>query len=157
MDTNHPPLVLAFVGDLYFSVRIESAGQASGCKVELVERPDQLLESFRADQVGHPDAPGEMETEASSALLAIISKKKPALLIFDLDFGSIPALDWIGRLKSDAGTAGYQVVAFGSHVNLEQHHAARQAGADQVLAKSRFMQILPALFTRIATGDSQAG
>jgi CheY-like chemotaxis protein len=55
----------------------------------------------------------------------------------------VPAL--IARLKSDPETATIPVIAFGSHVNAEALRAAREAGADRVLARSAFVRDLPAL------------
>lgn len=47
------------------------------------------------------------------------------------------------RLLKERGTL--QIVAFGPHLDTEKRKAARIAGADRVLAKSKFVTELPAL------------
>ena len=61
-------------------------------------------------------------------------------LIVDLNQPGVldAAVAWKGR------TAG-QVVGFVSHVDTQTIQAARQAGVDQVLPRSRFVEILPEL------------
>jgi hypothetical protein len=63
--------------------------------------------------------------------------------LVDLDAGlDVPAA--IRRLKS---VSGRPVVAFGPHLDTAARKAAKAAGADRVLAKSRFVEDL----TRIVT------
>lgn len=47
------------------------------------------------------------------------------------------------RLLKERGAL--QIVAFGPHLDTEKRKAARTAGADRVLAKSKFVTELPAL------------
>lgn len=47
------------------------------------------------------------------------------------------------RLLKERGTL--KIVAFGPHLDTEKRKAARRAGADRVLAKSKFVTELPAL------------
>ncbi|HEX6506594.1 MAG TPA: DNA-binding response regulator [Chloroflexota bacterium] len=63
------------------------------------------------------------------------------LALVDLDAGD-DVLDDIQRLKEACSAP---LVAFGPHVDTEGRKAARAAGADRVLAKSRFVTELPAL------------
>ena len=59
-----------------------------------------------------------------------------------LDLNQSGALDagvrWKGRTRG-------QVIGFVSHVDAEAIRAAREAGVDQVLPRSRFVEILPEL------------
>jgi DNA-binding response OmpR family regulator len=64
-----------------------------------------------------------------------------ALALVDLD-AALDVLAEIRRLK--AGSSG-PIVAFGPHVDTEGRKAAREAGADRVIAKSRFVSELPVL------------
>jgi CheY-like chemotaxis protein len=64
-----------------------------------------------------------------------------ALALVDLD-AAMDVLAVIRRLK--AGSSG-PIVAFGPHVDRKGRNAAREAGADRVLAKSRFVSELPVL------------
>jgi DNA-binding NarL/FixJ family response regulator len=65
------------------------------------------------------------------------------LLLFDLNHRSIDPIDAIRQLKS--GSDAMTVVAFGSHTDREGLKGARAAGADQVLARSTFVERLPDL------------
>lgn len=67
-----------------------------------------------------------------------------ALALVDLDAGT-DVLDAIRRLKAGSSAP---VVAFGPHVDVAGRKAAREAGADRVLAKSRFVSELPAILRR---------
>lgn len=64
-----------------------------------------------------------------------------ALALVDLD-ADLDVLSAIGVLRA-RGT--HAIVAFGPHVDTEARKAARRAGADRVLAKSRFVVDLPRL------------
>jgi len=76
----------------------------------------------------------------------------PALVLIDLD-AQADVLHLIGALKS--GTS-CPVVAFGPHLDTAKRKAAREAGADRVLAKSKFVTVLPDLM-RDRRSKSEAG
>jgi len=65
------------------------------------------------------------------------------LLLVDLNYHTIDPIDAIRRLKSSSATM--QVVAFGSHTDREGLKGAQGAGADQVMARSTFVERLPNL------------
>jgi CheY-like chemotaxis protein len=67
-----------------------------------------------------------------------------ALALVDLD-AATDVLDAIRRLKAASSAP---IVAFGPHVDTAGRKAARNAGADRVLAKSRFVSELPAILQR---------
>jgi CheY-like chemotaxis protein len=62
-------------------------------------------------------------------------------VLIDLD-AALDVTAAIARLRE--GGAG-QIIAFGPHVDTDRRKAARAAGADRVLAKSRFVTELPAI------------
>lgn len=62
------------------------------------------------------------------------------LALVDLDAAA--DIDGLIRLLKDRGLP---VVAFGPHLDTERRKAARAAGADRVLAKSKFVTELPRL------------
>lgn len=62
------------------------------------------------------------------------------LALIDLEAGPV-ALDLVQKARA----AGVKVLAFGPHVDTELHEAARQAGADQVVAKSKLTRSLAEL------------
>jgi hypothetical protein len=78
--------------------------------------------------------------------LAKLAEGDSTLLIADLNLpGAIPAAaQW-----RDAGNR--TVVGFASHVDAQTINEARTAGIDQVLARSRFVQILPDLLKKPET------
>ncbi|HSK09560.1 MAG TPA: hypothetical protein VK911_08285 [Vicinamibacterales bacterium] len=64
------------------------------------------------------------------------------LILLDLDTRWLDAPVAIAGLKE---ASAVPVVAFGSHVDGEALKAARDAGADRVLARSAFVRVLPEL------------
>lgn len=62
-------------------------------------------------------------------------------VLVDLDAG-LEVAAAIARLKA-AGAR--QVIVFGPHLDTDRRKAARAAGADRVLAKSKFVTELPAI------------
>jgi DNA-binding LacI/PurR family transcriptional regulator len=71
------------------------------------------------------------------------------LALVDLD-ASVDVRAAIRRLK-EAGARS--IVAFGPHLDTESRKAARSAGADRVLAKSKFVTDLPSMLATLATPD----
>lgn len=64
-----------------------------------------------------------------------------ALLLVDLEADG--AIDVIERCRTMVPTP--RIVAFGPHVRDDLFAAAREAGADEILARSAFVTRLPAL------------
>lgn len=114
-----PTHVLALVRDLFFASRIREAARAAGVSAVTVARGEDLLARAR--------------------------EGRPRIILVDLDTPAATSPDLIARLKGDAATAATPVVAFVAHVNREAAIAARDAGADRVLARSAFVRELPAL------------
>jgi CheY-like chemotaxis protein len=66
---------------------------------------------------------------------------RSALGLVDLDAQT----DVIGMIRALKGAVHGPVVAFGPHLDTDKRKAARAAGADRVLAKSKFVTELPRL------------
>ena len=66
-----------------------------------------------------------------------------ATALVDLDART----DVLAMIRALKERAGGPVIAFGPHLDTEKRKAARAAGADRVLAKSKFVTELPALMT----------
>ncbi|HXG36694.1 MAG TPA: response regulator [Dehalococcoidia bacterium] len=110
------PEILTLENDLLFSSFIREVGERMGCSVTIADD----LETFRGRQ------------ESSGA----------SLLIIDLGF---PGLD-IAALVSEARRRnGVAVIAFGRHTEGKLLQAARQAGCEEVLPRSSFVEELPSL------------
>jgi CheY-like chemotaxis protein len=121
---NALPAILGMVGDLMFGVRVEDAVRASGYRMVWLQ-------------------PGE---DVVARMIAL----QPALFVVDIADAGV---DWehvIAQAKSSSATRRIPVLAFGAHVDTAATARARRAGADEVLARSRFVQALPELIAKHA-------
>jgi hypothetical protein len=114
--------ILALVTDLIFSSRITGAAKAAGATVRILRKPEQLV-----------DADGDL-------LLADLN----------LDGATQAAANWAKVTSPAKGAADAQerprrVVGFVSHVDSAAIAAAREAGIQEIVARSRFIQMLPEL------------
>ncbi len=135
MDEQASGRILLVASDLFFTSRIETAAESSGLEVVYLVQPEQI----QSEALAH-DAPGQF--------VHYLTKTKVRLVIFDLNLATVPWREWILAAKKSSQTRNIPIIAFGSHVNVEQQKAAKEAGADQVLAKSRFLQVLPQLLQK---------
>ena len=153
------PLILGFVADLLFVVRIEQAARQLGYQVQLVERASQIAPQITSEttpQIAASDskAPRRQLAEhlvgPGAALLEQITRWKPALIIFDLGNEEIPWQEWITLLSSVPATRRIPILCYGSHVDVETLREARAAGATSVVARSRFTSDLAGLIEKHA-------
>ena len=148
------PLILGFIADLYFSVRIEDAARRLSYRVKFVEAADEIAPP-------DPQAPerqlGEHLVGRGAVLLDDLTRWKPALIIFDLNNQAVPWRDWIRLITSVPATRRIPVMCFGSHRDVDAMQAARKAGATAVLARSQFVGQLPALIEKHARLVDEAG
>jgi CheY-like chemotaxis protein len=105
-------MIVCVVDDLLFSVKISTTAKAVGADVYFERTPGLAL--------------------------ARIKEKQPSLAIFDLNSARLDPLQVIAQLKSDPETSGIKTLGFVSHVDADTIAAARQAGIDEVLARSAF-------------------
>jgi DNA-binding NarL/FixJ family response regulator len=110
------PQGLLLCDDLIFASRIAGAARAAGLEVRQARTPDALVDMAR--------------------------REPPQGVLIDLGF---PDLDLVGLLRrlAEACPALPRVVAYGSHVDAAGLHAARAAGCDLVLPRSKFVEDLP--------------
>lgn len=141
------PVLIAFVGDLMFTTRIGRVAEHLGYRVEWIETADQL---GAVDSDGPRELPGEMLHGREGRLFDQITRWQPALLLFDLNNAAVPWRQWIAALKSSPATRRIPIICFGPHEDVATMTAARSAGADAVLARSRFTADMPALFRQYA-------
>ena len=144
---NGAELIVGFVADLFFSVRIEEAARRLDYRVIWIEKADDVapvdLEAPERQWAEHLQGRG-------AVLLDDLSRWAPALIIFDLNNDQIPWKEWIELITSVPATRRIPVMCFGSHMDVETMRAAREAGADVVLARSRFVKELPDLINKYA-------
>jgi CheY-like chemotaxis protein len=117
-------MILCVVDDLMFSVKISSAAKAANVPV-MFER-----------------APG--------AVLGRVRDERPSLVIFDLNSSRLAPIETIAAIKSDAELRGTRTMGYVSHVQTGVIAAAREAGCDEVLARSAFSEKLGAILTGAA-------
>ncbi|HVU70373.1 MAG TPA: hypothetical protein VHD63_24810 [Ktedonobacteraceae bacterium] len=84
--------------------------------------------------------------------LATTGEERPDLAIVDF---SIQGVDWEAAIRQ-ASAQGYPVLAFGSHMDLEAHGRARQAGASRVVANSKFTSDMPGTVQRLLGGPASS-
>jgi DNA-binding response OmpR family regulator len=77
--------------------------------------------------------------------LASDADQKPALAIVNI---STKGVDWEAAIRA-ARICGLPVLAFGSHMDLEARAKALQAGAQKVIANSKFVSDMPGLVNRL--------
>jgi CheY-like chemotaxis protein len=116
-DTVSSQTIVAAVNDLMFGSRIRAAAQQAGVSAVFVRTAADLLE------------------RAATANLVLL----------DLETRWLDAPATISALKGATQTARVPVVVFGAHVDADALKAARDAGADRVLARSAFVKLLPEL------------
>src|SRR5438067_3844224 len=80
--------------------------------------------------------------------LGITGDEKPVLAIVNT---AISGVDWEGAIRR-AREHGLPVLAFGSHMDLEARQKALQAGAQRVVANSKFASDMPGLVNRMLSG-----
>jgi CheY-like chemotaxis protein len=112
-------MILAVVSDLMFTSKIRTAAARIGVEVVFAR--------------------------SSRDALAAMDKGPPALVIFDLDARSIDPLGTLAAMKADPALTTVPTVGFVSHVRADLIEAARQAGVDDVMARSAFAERLPVI------------
>jgi DNA-binding response OmpR family regulator len=98
----------------------------------------------------------EMEVKTARNLAAfeqglmITGDEKPALVIVNI---SIQGVDWEEAIRQ-ARAHNYPVLAFGSHMDLDARAKALQAGAQRVVANSKFATDMPGLVRRMLSNPA---
>jgi CheY-like chemotaxis protein len=106
-------LGLLLSDDLIFTSRIVGTARDLGLKMRTVRTSAELLERAR--------------------------QETPACVIVDL---ANPGLR-IAELLGDLHEFGARVIAYGPHVDAVALRGAREAGCDEVLPRSKFVELLP--------------
>jgi CheY-like chemotaxis protein len=111
-----PGAVAAYVSDLIFGTKIASTGRSLGVDVRMVRSADALRELLEAEPA--------------------------SLVLIDLNAAGDPlAAVGLTRLLQPVP----RTIAFVSHVQVDLAEQARDAGADEVMARSAFAARLPEL------------
>lgn len=129
-------MVLYCAADLIWATRIRGAAEAAG----VVSRPVRDLAMLEARLA---DAPADSPVRG---------------LIVDLEAPA--ALELIRRVRGAGATAAERaiaVVAFGPHVEVERFQAAKEAGAERVLARGAFDRQLGEILVEMERGAGAEG
>ena len=121
--TNQKKKLVAVLGDLMFTVKIQEAAKRVGM--------DSVFVKSQADAL----------KQASEC---------PAMIILDLNHEPAAPLETIETLKQSEETKGICLVGYVSHVQAELKQAAQDRGCDVVMARSAFSQNLPTILRRYA-------
>jgi DNA-binding NarL/FixJ family response regulator len=122
-------MVLCAIDDLMFSIKISTAAKALGVDIYFERAAENVVPRIR--------------------------ETRPSLVIFDLNSGRLQPLDVIRTMKADAELTGIHTLGYVSHVQTETIAAARQAGIDEVLARSAFADRLGQILTSAGTTTPQ--
>lgn len=120
---NQKKKVVAVLSDLMFTVKIQEAAKRAGLEPVFVKSQEQAIAE---------------------------AKKKPAVMILDLNNAAAEPLNIIAALKDDQETNRINLVGFVSHVQADLKRSAQEKGCDVVIARSAFSQNLPILLRRYA-------
>jgi PleD family two-component response regulator len=121
LDYDHA-VILAILDDLMFTSKIKGAAAHLGIPISFARSSDAALAGMRSSP--------------------------PKLVILDLNNPRTDPLGTVGQMKSDPALSTIPIVGFASHVQTDVIEAARQAGVDDVLARSAFTQRLPEILAR---------
>lgn len=115
-------MILAVLDDLMFTSKIRTAANRLGVAVTFARSAD--------------------------AARAELQKAPLALIILDLNCPRTDPLAIARSIKSDPALASVPTVGFVSHVQTDLINAAREAGVDEVLARSAFTAQLADILRR---------
>jgi DNA-binding NarL/FixJ family response regulator len=121
VDSKPTPVIICAIDDLIFSIKISTAAKHLGADV-FFER-------------------------TAAGIVPRVREKQPSLVIFDLNSQKLAPLDAIASLKADPELRHVKTLGYVSHVDEATVAAARQAGVDQVIARSAFTQRLAEILT----------
>jgi len=114
--------ILALEKDLFFSVKMRDTLRHHDMEVKTVRNLPAFEES-----------------------LAATDEEEPTLVIVNI---ATTGVDWEAAIHQ-ARAAGLKVLAFGSHMDLEARSKALEAGAQRVVANSKFTSDMPGLVKRM--------
>ena len=116
-------MILAAVDDLLFSSKIRATAKQAGVEVVFARTPDEILSQARA--------------------------LRPALVIFDLNSAKVDSIKTVSALRRDPDLSALQTMGFVSHVDTPLILAAREAGVDEVMARSAFAANLAKILSEV--------
>jgi CheY-like chemotaxis protein len=112
-------MIVCAIEDLIFSIKISTAAKQLGVDIYFERLRDRVLPTIR--------------------------EKQPSMVIFDLNSSRLDPMTVIAAMKADPQLQNVKTLGYVSHVDSDAIAAARNAGIDQVLARSAFSAQLGAI------------
>lgn len=109
--------------DLLFSSKIRTTAKLAGAELTFARTPRDILAQARA--------------------------VRPRLVIFDLNSPKIDAINTVQALRQDPALAAVPTMGFVSHVDTRTILAAREAGVDEIMARSAFAANLDKILSEV--------
>lgn len=141
------PTLLSLVSDLFFSVQIQNAAKALGWDWINVESPAQI--PVQPPLAGRPGTPVHAQNVGHN-FVAYVVELQPILIVVELNSLTLPWEQWVVAAKTSPAVRRIPILAFGSHIDLEQRQRALNAGCDEVVAKGRFTSAMIPLVQKYA-------
>jgi CheY-like chemotaxis protein len=104
---------------------------------------DDLIFTSRITGTAHDLGLSMKSARSPEALHALAQQQAPCCVILDLSNPGLSIADTVRRLRD--GATKVCIIAYGSHVDTATLRAAREAGCDLVLPRSKFIEELPRL------------
>jgi hypothetical protein len=139
--------LLSLVSDLFFSVQIQNAAKALGWDWINVESPAQI--PVQPPLAGRPGTPVHAQNVGHN-FVAYVVELQPILIVVELNSLTLPWEQWVVAAKTSPAVRRIPILAFGSHIDLEQRQRALNAGCDEVVAKGRFTSAMIPLVQKYA-------
>ena len=114
-------MIVCAIDDLLFSIKIKEVAKHLGVELYFERSAERIVDTVR--------------------------EKQPSLVIFDLNSARLNPMAAIAALKADPSLASVKTLGYVSHIDSATIAAARQAGADEVLARSAFAGRLSEILT----------
>src|SRR6266581_1578636 len=96
----------------------------------------------------HASTYGPVSKTVTCYLKSAISRNVTSHIAMVIVNTATTGVDWETAIRK-ARTAGLKVLAFGSHMDLEARSKALEAGAQRVVANSKFTSDMPGLVKRM--------
>ena len=117
-------MILAAVDDLLFSSKIRTTAKLAGAELIFARTPAEIISQARA--------------------------LKPVLIIFDLNSAKADPIKTVAACAAIPSCKAMPDDGFVSHVDTQMIMAAREAGVDEVMARSAFAANLAKILTGAA-------
>jgi DNA-binding NarL/FixJ family response regulator len=105
-------MIVCAIDDIFFSIKVKEVAKHLGVELYFERSAERIVDTVR--------------------------DKQPSLVIFDLNSAKLNPLAAIAAMKADPSLAGIRTLGYVSHVDSTTIAAARQAGVDDVMARSAF-------------------